>query len=244
MEPRTIVFLIILTASSISKAQFSDSVQYYTNFTSSGMFNHANTQRNYLLNNSVKLSARKKSVSSNFLNKWLYGRQNEGLTNNDYSSTLDLNVYKTFPHFNYWGLFNYTSSVSLKINSQLQTGVGVAYTIIDRKRLALNISDGFIYEYCNIVATDSSREMYYTVRNSFRIKFSGSLKNLLKVSAIGFYQPSLLQRDDYIIRYDANVALKLRRWISITTMLSYNKMNRTRAENLFLTYGLVFERYF
>lgn len=243
MELRITAFLLFIL-SGVSKAQFSDSVQYYANLSSSGTFNRTNTQRNYLLNNSVKLSARKKSISYNLLNKWLYGRQDGILTNNDYSSVLDLNLYKTLSRFNYWGLFSFTSAYSLKINSQLQAGAGAAYNIIDRKRVVLNISDGFLYEYSNIVATDSSQELYSTIRNSFRVKFSGSVKNLLKFTAIGFYQPSLLERDDYIIKYEANLALRLRRWISITAALSYNKMNRTRAENLFLTYGLIFERYF
>jgi hypothetical protein len=47
----------------------------------------------------VKLNVRKKGMSLNFNNNWVYGQQDRELTNNDFSSSLDLNLYKAASHF-------------------------------------------------------------------------------------------------------------------------------------------------
>ncbi|MFA6084584.1 hypothetical protein [Mucilaginibacter sp.] len=40
------------------------------------------------------------------------------------------------------------------------------------------------------------------------------------------------------------MGFRLRKWISLTTSLTYNKMNITSSDNLNFTYGLAFDKYF
>jgi len=237
-----VVFFLILQLN--LQAQFSDSVNYYAGLSSTGTYNRTNSSRNFLLNNSLKFSARKKSLHYNLLNKWLYGEQNAKTSNNDYSSLLDVNLHKTFPHFNYWGLVNYTHSYSLKIVHQFQGGAGIAYNIVDRKNFELNISDGMIYDYSEIIRSDTTRNRYDTWRNSFRIRIKGNLRNKLSFNANGFYQPSVEYGHDYILKADVNLGLKIQKWLSFTVTCLYNEMSRTRSQNIFITYGLILENYF
>jgi hypothetical protein len=67
---------------------------------------------------------KKKKTVFNFNNSWLYGRQDSILTNNDYSATLDFNLYQKNLNFYYWGLGNYNTSYSLKLLNQFQAGLG------------------------------------------------------------------------------------------------------------------------
>jgi hypothetical protein len=242
---KTIFFLLVwIFYCGVLSAQFSDSVHYYTGFSASGTYNRTNTSNNFLLNNTLKLGARKKNIRYNFLNKWLYGEQDQERTNNDFISTLDVNLYKTLPHFYYWGLFNYVSSFSLKINNQLQTGLGIAYNIIDRETMAFNLSDGIIYEYSDIILTDTSIEKYSTTRNSLRAQFKWNPGPYFSFNAHGFYQPSLQYGNDYIIRSDAAMSVKLKKWLSLSMAFNYNEISRTKKQNVFMTYGLTLERYF
>jgi hypothetical protein len=241
-------YILIGIAGFFSKllpAQFSDSVTYYTGLNSSGTYNKTNDGGElYNLNNALNLNIKKKSISLNSTSKWVYGKQNDILTNNDYSSTLDFNLYKTLPHFYYWGLANYNSSYSLKINNQLQGGLGIAYNLIDRENAKLNLSDGLIYEYNDVVLSDSSTEIYSTWRNSFRLSFRFDIRSRVFINSVSFFQNSLNYGDDYIIKSDNSLGIKLKKWLSLTTSLSYNKFSKTKRENLLITYGLLIEKYF
>lgn len=226
------------------QAQYTDSTSYYAGYISTGSYNRTNSSSAYLLNNGIKLGARKKDLALNSSNKWLYGEQNNILTNNDLSSAWDLNLYKTFPHFYYWGLFNYNSSYSLKINHQLQAGVGVAYNFFDTKKITVNLSDGIIYDYSDIVLSDGVREIYGTPRNSFRLQIKSNIKDRFVFNGNAFLQNSLQDAEDYIIKSDIGLSVKLKKWLSITSAFSYNEMSRTKKSNLIFTYGITLEKYF
>lgn len=227
-----------------SKGQYSDSVFYYAGLISSGTFNKTVDNSSYLINNALKFGLKKKSITLNSNNKWLYGNQDGELTNNDVSSTWDFNLYKTLAHFYYWGLLNYNTSFSLKINQQLMAGIGVAYNVIDKKSLLVNVSDGVLYDFSDINVNDTTREIYGTPRNSFRLQLKWNIGDKLVFSGNGFLQNSLQDGNDYIIKSDLSLSVKLRKWLSLTSTYSYNKMTRTSTENSFLTYGLTIERYF
>lgn len=242
---RIILLLICLSFARMLQAQFSDSVTYYTGLNSTGTYNKTNDGGElYNLNNAARLSVRKKSVSLNSNTKWVYGKQNNILTNNDFSSALDFNLYKTLPHFYYWGLANYTSSYSLKQNHQLQGGLGIAYNFIDKTNANINVSDGLIYEYSDVVLTDSTNEIYGTWRNSFRLSFRWDIKSRVFVNGTGYFQHSLNYGNDYIIRSDLALGVRLKKWLSLTTSLSYNEVSKTKRQNLLITYGLLIEKYF
>jgi hypothetical protein len=224
-------------------AQFNDSTHYHTVFLSSGSLNKTNDATAYLLNNSFKFNIKKKVVSMNFTNNWIYGKQDAGLTNNDFSTTFDFNLYKGPPHFYYWGLANYNTSYSLKINNQLLTGLGVAYSLVETKNAYLNISDGILYDLSDLVINET-RDVYHTYRNSFRLTFRFNIAERVVIDGSNFLQNSLDRKQDYIIRSTTNLSFKLQKWLSLTTSLNYNRVNRTQSENLLLTYGLTVEKYF
>ena len=239
---KLVVFLLLL--STICNAQFSDTTNYMVNYTSTGSINQTNDSRAYLLNNALKFGVRKKAISLNFNNSWIYGKQNQQLTNNDFSTSLDFNLYKTFPHFFYWGLVNYNTSESLKINSQLLAGAGIAYNIFDRPEAYLNISDGILFDSSDLMLANGINDRYETTRNSFRVSFRFNITKIIVLSSMSFLQHSLSDRHDYIVKSNAALSLKINQWLSFTTAYNYNKISRTSRENSLLSYGLTFERYF
>lgn len=236
-----ILFLLLPTS---LLAQYSDSVFYYAGLTSTGTYNKSRSNSSYLFNNSLKFGARKKALTMNSTNTWLYGEQNRALTNNDFSSVWDLNLHKTFPHFYYWGLLSYTTAYSLKVNNQLQSGLGVAYNVVDKQLMTVNLSDGIIYDYSDLIDKEGERKIYGTPRNSFRLQIKWSIKDRLVFGGTGFLQNSLTDQTDYIVKADMHVSLKIRKWLSFTAACSYNEMTYTGSETWLATYGITIERYF
>lgn len=222
------------------KAQFNDTTHYHVNLVATGSINEADGTRTYLLNNALNFGIKQKSFVLNATNTWVYGKQNNLLTNNDYSSAVFFNLYKTFKHFYYWGLVNYNTSYSLKINNQVLAGGGVAYSFFDTKNVYINLSDGLLYDQSDLLTNDN----YHTYRNSFRLQYHFAANDLFTLDGSNFLQSSLSRRNDYIIRTTTTLGLKLRKWISLTTSLNYNKMNITQSDNLVFTYGLSIDKYF
>ena len=231
-------------------AQYNDTVNYYVGATATGSINKTNDASSYLLNNGLKLGIRKRLYSLNATNTWVYGAQEAApaerptLTNNDYTSTLDLNVCENLSHLYYWGLANYMSSYSLKVNNQLQAGAGIAYKVIDHKMLKLNLSDGILFERSDIYLADSTRDRYSTYRNSFRLLFKWIVKDIFTLNTGGFYQNSFSSGSDYIIKYNCGLDIKVKKWLHFTTLYTYNRFNRTKQENTLFTYGLTIDKYF
>ncbi len=236
--------LCFVVSGNIAYAQFNDTIHHFINLSATGNFNRTSDGVTYLFNNSAKYSLRKKSIVLNANAAYLYGQTPENLTNNDVKTTLDFNLYKTLPHFYYWGLVNFTSSYSLKINSQLQSGLGAAYRIIDEKQTMLSVSDGFLFESSNLQPEEDSSYQYQTVRNSLRIQFRTTYKDFISFNSTFFYQPSLAAFSDYLITANASLEFKLLKWMRLVTTFNYNKISRTERENFIFTYGLVIERYF
>ncbi len=236
--------VILIIACTVLHAQYSDSAHYYVGLQSTGTANITSNSKTYVFSNVLKAGVRKKDIALNFTNSWLYGEAQKKLTNQDLSSVLDFNLYKTLPHFYYWGLATYTSSYSLKINNQAQAGAGVAYNILDRKEAHLNLSDGLLYENSDINLADTIRDVYSTVRNSLRLSFRFQVWDAVTISSTSFLQNSLQLQSDYIIKSTATVTVKIKKWFSLSTSYTYNRFNRTGKENTLMSYGLMLERYF
>jgi hypothetical protein len=232
----TVLFFSVFTAF----GQYNDSTFYHINVTSTGSINKTNDGRSYLLNNRVNFGIKKKDIVLNANNSFVYGNQNGILTNRDFSSSLNFNLYKTLPNFYYWGLLNYNTAYSLKINNQFLGGLGVAYNFLDSKNGYLNLSNGILYDKSNLLANMD----YNTFRNSFRLAFRFSFNDVVIVDGNNFLQSSLSNGNDYIIKSNTSVSFKLRKWISLTTALNYNRMNITQRENLLLTYGVTIDKFF
>ena len=242
---RKLFTLLFLLQSYITVAQFNDSTNYMIKVASTGNLNHTEDGFTYLLNNSLQYGIKKKNFVLNFNTSWIYGNALNVLTNNDVVSTLDFNIYdKKYKDLYYWGLINFTSSYSLKINEQIQNGVGAAYKIINKNGFMFGVSEGILFENSDLILQDQSKLSYHTFRNSLRLQFNAKYKELITFTSQGFWQPSLNYGNDYIITANANLAIKILKWLNLTTSMTYNKLSRTNKENFTLTYGIVAQRFF
>ena len=239
-----LVSILAIFHSLTSYPQFNDSVFHYINYASTGVINNTNNSKSYVLNNALKFNISKKSLRLNSTSSWIYGEQQKQLTNNDFNSTLDFNLFKTRSRFYYWGLAGYTKSYSLKINNRLQTGTGLAYNFIDTTTAFLNISDGILYENSNLKLNDSTNSYNSLFRNSFRLRYHFVIKGIIIFDGTDFLQNALGYGNDYIMNFNNSVSVKLRKWLSLTAATSYNRNQKTDSENLLITFGLSAEKYF
>ena len=236
---RLLVFAALLSAT--ARAQYSDSVHYRLAYTGTGVLNQTATARGYVLTNRVAAGMRYPHTEANAALAWLYGQQGGALSNKDFTAALDFNRYLVRKRFYYWGLATYETSFSLRVRNRAQAGVGVAYSLVDRHDTAyLNISDGLLYELSDVTLPDGRQDVYRTVRNSLRVKGRLGMEGFV-LDATAFLQHALNDREDYIIRVNAALGYKVRRWLALSTALTYNKINRTGRENLLLTFGLGLE---
>lgn len=224
----------------VARAQFNDTTHYHINLNSTGSINRANGSNTYLLNNAFGFGVKTRDVTISANDTYVYGKQNSTLTNNDNAATLFVNLYKTFPHFYYWGLVNYNNSYSLHINNQLLAGGGVAYSVLDHKNAYLNFSDGVLYDQSDLLVS----EIYHTWRNSFRINIHFAANDFIVFDSSNFYQSAFNNGGDYIIKSTTTATIKLNKWIGLTSSLAYNRMNITHSENFLLTYGVAIDKYF
>lgn len=237
------ILLILVLMWSFTQAQMTDSTHHYLQLSSTNSINKTNDKSAFLLNNGLRFSIEKERVRLNFNNNWLYGKQDGSLSNNDFSSALDINFYQRQSRFFYWGLLNYNTSYSLNIRNQLLGGFGAAYSFFDTEIAYLNLSDGFLYDASSILEEEIGVN-YQTIRNSFRLAYKFVIKEIIVFQGSNFYQPSLKKVRDFNIKLNNDVALRLNKWISLKAALTYNRINRTDRENLLFTYGVAFERYF
>lgn len=241
---RTLNLLLLLTIPSLCFAQFNDSIFYHLKFASTGVINKTNDGNSYVLSNALAFDTKKREISFNTGASWIYGAQQKNLTNNDFNIHGSMDIGKKLHKLYYWALLNYEKSYSLKINHRLQAGAGAAYNVIDSPFLKINISDGILYERGDLIDPDLGHDIYNIPRNSFRLLYHWSLKNRLIIDGAHFYQPSFKDVGDYILQSTNNVSVKLKEWLNITASLIYNKVSRTKRENLLITYGLTLEKYF
>lgn len=225
-------------------AQFNDSTNHFISYSSTGVINKTNDGDSYVLNNNIRFNVRRKDLSVNMASAWIYGEQNDRRTNNDFNSSLDFNLFKTFKHFYYWGLSTYEKSFSLKINDRFQVGLGGAYNIVERTSLFINVSEGVLFEKSDIFLNDTTREKNEILRNSFRFRYRWVIKEMITLDGTHFIQNSLADGNDYIIKSINGLNIRLYKWLNFTTALTYNKVNKTQRENLLLTFGLTAEKYF
>lgn len=225
-------------------AQFSDSVHYYARFATTGIINRANQGKSFVLNNAIAFSVNKKTVALNSSAAWIYGQQDGRLINNDFTTGLNLDLYKDTRKLYYWGLLNLSSSYSLNINQQFQGGGGIGYNIVNQPAIEIVVSDGPLYERSSLKTDDTANDNYQTLRNSLRLRHRWVINNTITWDGMHFWQPSLLKLDDYIIRSSSNISIKLKKWLSLTSSVTYNKLSRTNRENLLISFGIVAENYF
>ena len=225
-------------------AQISDSL-YYINFSGTGSINTTKSGTAYIFNNALKFNINKKYFGINTLNSYIYGENDKIKANNDFLSVVDVDLFKNQRRLYYWGLAGYEKSYSLNIINRFQAGGGLGLNIFNNKNSKLAISDGPLYENSRFSVADAhGRLSYETIRNSFRIKFRFVINDLFVIDGVDFLQNALSDRKDYNIRSNTTLSIKIRKWLSITTSVTYNKLYLTASENFLMNYGLMMERYF
>lgn len=244
MKYASIALVLASFSCQSSTAQFNDSVHHNIGFSALGSINQTTDGNAYLLNNAVRYSINKKNRYLNSNASWIYGQQNAVLTNNDALISADFDVYGFWPKWYYWGLVTGEKNYSLKINNRLQTGVGLGYTPLTGKDASLSITDGPLYEYSDLAPEGGNRDIYNTVRNSLRLKYHFLLAKVITLDGVHFWQQSLISGPDYIIRSSSSVSVKLKKWLSLSSAVNYNKVNRTGAKNLFVSFGLAIDYYY
>lgn len=237
------LFLLVLSGKT-AFPQFNDSTHHRFSFSSTGIINQTKDLSSYVSNNVVSYEINQKKLNFNTAASWVYGKQQKQLSNNDYSAFANLDYLKDVKQLYYWGLFNFDKSYSLKVNYRFQLGGGVAYGVLNKPDMNLSLSDGFVYESSDLTDPVIGKDIYQTVRNSFRLKLHWTYKDILAFDAAGFYQPSLASFKDYIIKSNNSLSIKLSKWLAINASVVYNKISRTNRENLLITYGLKIDKYF
>lgn len=245
MRKERILLVTLVLSVCTAEAQFNDSIHHYIRFAATGIINKTDDTRSYLLSNTLRYNLREKNRSLNFNGSHVFGQQNKTTTNNEFSSTLDVNLFpKDSAKIYYWGLLNYDKSFSLKINSRMQTGIGLAYNFVDNPTWFFNISEGILFEKSDLKMTNGSKDIYQTFRNSLRVRYRFVFSKIVVLDGTNFLQNSLSNRHDYVIKSSTTISVKMRKWLSITTAVTYNKLNLTSRENLLITFGLLAESYF
>jgi hypothetical protein len=240
------LFTVLFTLNAIASiAQFNDSTNYFISLNSTGIINKTNDRNSWILNNNLKFSLYRKQISLNSSTGFIYGEQQQLLSNRDFTSALDFNHYLANRSIYFWGLASYEKNFSLKIDNRLQAGLGIGYNVVDRASAIITLSDGILYESSDLrQTTETTNGDYETLRNSFRLKFRFIIAERITIDGSDFLQHSLANRADYIIRSQTNFSLKLMKWLSFTTGITYNKISLTSRENLLINFGLSLERYF
>ena len=244
MLKKITLFILPILYSQLSFSQFNDSVHHHFAFTSTGVYNKTKDQKSFVFNNAVTFEVNKKRIAYNTGASWIYGTQNKQLTNNDFSAAANIDYLKDIQRLYYWALVNYDNSYSLKINYRFQSGVGIGYPVIKKPTFELNLSDGFVFETSDLTDPDLGKDVYQTVRNSCRVKYRWSYNKTFSLEGTNFYQPSVISFNDFILKLNNKLSVKLNKWLSVNATMSYNKISRTNRENLLLTYGITVENYY
>jgi len=241
---KILLFFLFIFLSLVSFGQFNDSTHHHFSFASSGTINKTQETSSYVLTNATWYEVNKKRIGFNAGASWIYGQQDRKLSNNDVSFSSNLDYLKNVQKLYYWALLNFDESYSLKINYRVQSGIGLGYTFVNNPALNLVVSDGFLYESSDLTDPVLGKDVYQTVRNSFRVKYKWSFKNTVILQGTNFIQPSLLSLKDYILKFNNQLSVKLNKWLSINAAMAYNKISRTNRQNLLITYGIAVDKYF
>lgn len=245
LKKNVCVILLLFFMSGSAFAQYADTMTYHIKAQLAGVFNKTNTTQSFIANNGIQYSMSRVHTSFNWNGNWIYGKQNGNLTNNDFSSIMDYNLYNKKKRLYAWWFAAYDKNFSLKIINRLQGGFGLGYIFVDNTVLNLNVSEGIIYENSNLDQTADPKVMdIETFRNSLRLKYTLNLNKIVILHGSNYWQQSLESKEDYIIKSMNSLNVKIRQWLSISVIMNYNKINITQRENFMLTYGLTFDKTF
>lgn len=228
----------------ISHAQFTDSARHFVSYSGTGIINNTETTHSHVFRNVFQAGFNYGSTAGNGMFGWVYGKLNKIRSNNDYESAIDIDYRIDNTKFKVWVLGTYDKSLSLKINKRVQTGSGLSYDVYRKNNNRLNISDGILYESSDLLLPGDVNDVYQTWRNSLRVKYTVHINELLQLAGTHFLQNSFSDGNDYNIRSQSALSVKIFSFVSFTTAVTYNKINRLDRENFLLTVGLAMQKYF
>lgn len=240
-----LILLLLFPISMIANAQGippvlpKDTIIYTIAASSTGSFSKTNDLKSFMLNNVIKFGFTKGKFSMQNSDGWIYGEQSNVRINNDFNVVLEGDYLKNVNKFYVWAIGTFDKSYSLKIDYRYQVGAGPGYTIVRNNKITVIVSDGILFEEGDLTDAELGRFTYSTWRNSFRLKYHWLIGEHLSFDGTGFIQPSLSNFSDNILRYSTTLSVKLRKWLSLTSSLTYNRITRTERENLVFTYGIV-----
>jgi hypothetical protein len=236
--------LIVIVSSGTAHAQFNDSINHYLYVGSTGTFSKTNDLDSYVLANSVKFTVSKKRISFNTANSWVYGKQSDVKSNDDFSSLIEFDLLKKQKRLYYWGNGTFDKSYSLQIDYRYQAGTGIGLNIAQQPNLVLNVTEGLIYETGSLLDRDLGERRYNVWRNSARFKYRWVIQDIVILDGFVLYQPSISTRNDVIFKTSTTLSVKVRKWLSLSSAFTYNEITLTDRRNLIVTYGVVMERFF
>lgn len=237
-------FSLLMLFSAVAHAQFNDSINHYLYAGSTGTFTRTGELSSYVISNNIKFTVSKKRFSFHTAHSWIYGKQSNVRSNNDFSSVVEFDFLKKEKRIYYWGLSTFDKSYSLKIDYRYQAGGGIGFNIVQRPDLLINLTEGILYEKGNLIDRDLGERDYDVWRNSARIKYRWVIKDIIILDGYAFYQPSISTRKDVIFKTASTLSVKVRKWLSLSSAITYNEITLTNRRNLVITYGVVLERFF
>lgn len=236
--------LLTLLSSGAAFGQFNDSINHYIHIGSTGTFSKTNDLNSFVIANNLKFTVSKKHFSFHTANSWVYGEQSDVVSNNDYSSLIEFDFLKNEKRLYYWGTGTFDKSYSLKIDFRFQAGAGLGFNVVQSPKLLINITEGLLYETGSLIDKDLGERDYDVWRNSARIKYRWVIQDIIILDGSLFYQPSISTRHDTIFKSATTLSIKIRKWLSVSSALTYNEITLTDRRNLIVTYGVVMERFF
>jgi hypothetical protein len=237
--------LVSLLSGFNTRGQTPDSVTYHVVFSSTGNFTRSNDQRSYLFNNIAKANRDGRNLFWQGSAGWIYSEQSGVKVNNDFTAVLESDVLRKRQKLYYWGLLAFDKSYSLKIDHRLQMGAGLGYTLAEGGKGLLVVSDGIIYERSQLTDSELGYLDYDVWRNSLRIKYRWLPSAVVTLEGSAFLQPSLSRWwDDTVIRSATTLSVRIKKWLSLTTSCTYNRLTLTDRENLIITYGVTIDQIF
>lgn len=246
MKFLTAFLFITLFANELMFAKKSDTIPKFNKLqiNAGGSLNITPLDRVYLLNNQIAYSFTKDNIELNSNAKWIYGFNNAGLVNNDFNGGLDGNFFHDKEkRFNSWVLGSFISAYSLRILSEYQGGVGVAYLFFDgnkNKIFTLKISNGIILEESQFYNPEGVKSNYNILRNSLKVNFKLLLfRKRITLDSGTMWQPALNHPNDFNFRTSATLNIPIWEFLSLQTRYEYNFITRTKRENTLLNYGII-----
>jgi hypothetical protein len=226
-----------------SFAQFNDSTRYYLGYSLTGSYNKNHLNTSFVLSNSLQFKHKAEDLLYNLNLRHVLGKQQYRTVNNDFTGLFDVNRFLFFPGFYTWGLASYSSLFSVNVDHQVQIGAGIAYNLVNKKRFKLNLSDGIIYDFSQIRVSDSIPLTYGTYRNSVRLQVKLFVKEFFTLQSAVYVQHSLKTSHDMIIRGEGELILHLSDVIKGNMKVQYNQFSLTEQKSLFITWGILLNKY-